>query len=155
MLARSWPCCQGGRGGCHPCPWQCHPTHSHSSGCVSVGMALPWAHGSSGMGRAELLFQHLPQPPASSQGHPCPLQPSADSQTIFQAQEQLSRLPCPWRLQKPAKPLWHQEQSHARAPCSLDLICFNFVLIWVVFSLGCSFFFFSLLLQQKRFRKFQ
>lgn len=62
---------------------------------------------------------------------------------MFQAQEQLSRLPRPWRLQKPAKPLWHQEQSHARAPCSLDLICFNFVLIWVVFSLGCSSFFFT------------
>lgn len=122
---------------------------------VSAGVAPLRAHGSGGMGRAELLFQHLPQPPASSQGHPCPLQPSADSQTIFQAQEQLSRLPHPWRLQKPAKPLWHQEQSHARAPCSLDLICFNFVLIWVVFSLGCSFFFSSLLLQQKQFRKFQ
>lgn len=38
---------------------------------VSEGMALLRARGSGGMGRAELLFQHLPQSPASSQAPSC------------------------------------------------------------------------------------
>lgn len=87
------------------------------------------------------------------------LQPQhrAGGQGASSGAEQRSR---PLRhLQQPSKRSEQQEQSHARARPALCIICFNFGLIWGLFGV-VSFFpgyrlLFSLLLQQKRFRKFR